>query len=205
MVRITGGEFKGRGVTALPSLRVTGAKVRQALFHILGPAMEGARVLDAFAGSGAVGVEALSRGAAFVAFIERDVEAALAIRATCERLHGPLSRSRWQIIQRDVEAGLRQLARAGELFDVIFCDPPYASAEGDGKNALNTVGECAILAPTGWVIVEHHRRTALPPSVGPLSEGFSRRYGDTVLSFYRYHPRGEDAARDEQGGLSGDV
>ena len=183
MLRVTGGQFKGLSLTTPRHIRATESKVRQALFNILGPHLVGARFLDTFAGSGALGLEALSRGAAFVAFIEQDTDAILCIRDNLARLDAELPREAWRVVHLDVERGLRQLASAEPPFDLIVCDPPYHSAEG--KKALNTVVECAMLAPTGIVVVEHDQRTVLPPGVGPLRHYKRHRYGDTVLSFYQ--------------------
>ena len=183
MLRITGGEWKGLALTTPRTLRATEAKVRQALFNILGHTIEGARVLDGFAGSGALGLEALSRGAAFSAFVEADTEAVLCIRQNLERLGQDLSRGAWRLLHLELERGLRQLSAVEQPFDLVFFDPPYRS--DDGRKALNTLGEYAILAPTGIVVIEHHRRTELPVSVGTLHQWTQHRYGDTVLSFYR--------------------
>ena len=183
MIRITGGVWKGRVLAAPATIRATEAKVRQAFFNIMGPAMEGARLLDGFAGSGAVGLEALSRGAGFVAFIESDTEAALSIRDNLERLGSEFSREAWRIVHLDFERGLRQLAGVEPPFDLIWLDPPYRSEEG--KNALNAVAGCDILAPAGIIAVEHHRRTDIPAAAGSLQQWKQHRYGDTVLSFYR--------------------
>jgi 16S rRNA (guanine(966)-N(2))-methyltransferase RsmD len=183
MLRVTGGRFRGIPLVSPTRIRVTEAKVRQALFNILGPSVEGARVLDGFAGSGAIGIEALSRGAAFVAFIEMDGEAILSIRDNLERVAPGVPRTAWRIVHLDVECGLRQLAKAERPFDLVVLDPPYRSAEG--KKALNTVVGCAMLAPAGLIVVEHDQRSVLPSSVGPLQRGRQHRYGDTVLSFYR--------------------
>ena len=183
MIRITGGAWKGRVLAAPKAVRATEAKVRQAFFNIMGQAMEGSRVLDGFAGSGSVGLEALSRGAAFVAFIESETEAALSIRDNVEKLDPDLGRETWRIIHLDFERGLRQLAGVEPPFDLIWLDPPYRSEEG--KNALNAVAGCAILAPAGIVAVEHHRRADIPAAVGSLQQWKQHRYGDTVLSFYR--------------------
>ena len=183
MVRITGGHFRGRILVTPKAIRATEGKVRQALFNILGDAVDGARVLDGFAGSGALGFEALSRGAGFVAFIEADTEAALSIRDNLARLGVEGERDRWRLLHLDIERGMRQLASAETPFDLIFLDPPYRSDEG--KKALNAVVECAILADAGLLIIEHHQRTVLPASHGPLGAWKRHRYGDTVLSFYR--------------------
>jgi len=182
MVRITGGEFKGLSLRVPRALRATEAKVRQALFNILGDAVEGARVVDAFAGSGAIGLEALSRGAAFVAFLESATEAVMAIRDNLTRLGPQVPRTAWRLLHLEVEHGLRTLTGAERPFDLVVCDPPYRSEEG--KKALKAVGEYAILAPAGIVVVEHDHRTVLPSSMGPLQQGKRHRYGGTVLSFY---------------------
>ena len=183
MVRITGGRFKGLALRTPREIRVTEAKVRQAFFNIIGSMIEGARVLDGFAGSGAMGFEALSRGAAFVTFIEEETEAVLSIRENLERLADDLSREAWRVVHLDIERGLRQVAKGERPFDLIFFDPPYRT--DDGKKALNTVVECAMLAPAGGVVLEHDRRTVLPASIGFLRQDTQHRYGDTVLSFYR--------------------
>ena len=183
MSRITGGRFKGIALIAPKRIRATEAKVRQALFNILGPSIEGARVLDGFAGSGAIGLEALSRKAAFVAFIEEDGEAIVSIRDNLERIGAEVPRAAWRVLHMDIERGLRHAATVERPFDVIVLDPPYRSVEG--KKALNTVVDCAMLAPAGLVILEHDQRSVRLPSVGPLQQCRQHRYGDTVLSFYQ--------------------
>ena len=183
MVYVTGGEFKGRRLTAPPSIRPTEAKVRQAVFNILGSFIGGARVLDGYAGCGALGCEAISRGAAFVAFIEQDPETALAIRENLDRLGADVPRASWRLLQLEFTRGLEELARTQAPFDVVLLDPPYGASEG--KKALNALVQCAILAPAGVVVVEHERRTELPAIIGPLQQGSRHRYGDTVLSLYQ--------------------
>ena len=183
MVRITAGEFKGLVLATPASIRATEAKVRQALFNILGDFIHGARVLDGFAGSGALGIEALSRGAAFAAFVESDTEAALAIRENLERLGPDLPRDAWRLLHLDMERALPQLAQSEAPFDLVLLDPPYRT--DDGKKALSALVQCAILAPAGLVVIEHDQRTVLPTVIGPLQHGKRHRYGDTVLSFYR--------------------
>ena len=182
--RITGGSFKGMRLVVPSRIRATEAKVRQAIFNILGPSIQGARVLDAFAGSGAVGLEALSRGAEFAAFIESEGEAVVAIRDNLARVDQELPSSAWRVVHGSVERGLQQLAKAEQPFDLVFFDPPYDSTEG--RKALNTLVQCAILAPAGIVGIEHDQRAEMPSTVGPLQQWKRHRYGDTVLSFY--HP-----------------
>ena len=183
MLRITGGRYKGVPLHAPPHLRATSAKVRQALSNILGALIEGSRVLDAFAGSGALGFEALSRGAAFVAFIDSSADAVISIRDTLTRLGSEAPRSAWRVMHLEVEPALAELAASEPPFDLVLLDPPYGADEG--KKALNSVARYAILAPAGIVVIEHHQRTALSPAIGPLHQFKRHRYGDTVLSFYR--------------------
>ena len=189
MLRIVAGQFKGLSLTTPPTIRATEAKVRQALFNILGDSIQGARVIDGFAGSGSLGIEALSQGAAFVAFIESDTEAVLSIRENLTRVASELPRKAWRLLHLDVERGLQQLARDESPFDVILLDPPYRTDEG--KKALNTVVDCAILAPAGLAVIEHEQRAVLPTSIGILQQVKRHRYGDTVLSFYQLRSSSE--------------
>ena len=182
--RMTGGVFRGLPLSVPKAVRPTEAKVRLAIFNILGDYTADARVLDVYAGSGALGIEALSRGAAFAAFIESDTEAILAIRDNLARLEPDIVRSAYRIVHMEAERGLRELANSEPPFDIVLLDPPYQSEEG--KNALNTVVECAILASAGIAILEHHQRTDVPVSIGPLRRGKRHRYGDTVLSLYQF-------------------
>ena len=183
MIRLTGGRWQGMILKTPPALRPTEAKVRQALGNILGSVFESSRVLDGFAGSGSLGFEALSRGAAFTAFVESDTDAVLNIRDNLERLSPELPREAWRVVHLEFERSLAQLAKAEAPFDLVFLDPPYRSDEG--KKALNALVQYAILADAGIVVVEHHQRTVLPEAVGPLRQFKRHRYGDTVLSFYR--------------------
>ena len=183
MFKVTGGRFKGMALVAPSKLRATEAKVRQAIGNILREVLEDGRVLDGFAGSGALGFEALSRGASFVAFVDSDPDAVVSIRDNLERLGADISRSAWRVLHLDFERGVQELAGSEPPFDVILLDPPYRT--DDGKNALNALAQYAILAPAGIIVIEHHQRTVLPASIGPLHQFKRHRYGDTVLSFYR--------------------
>ena len=183
MVRIAAGQFKGVTLDVPRAVRATEGKVRQALFNILGAFIEGARVLDGFAGSGSLGLEALSRGAAFVAFVESDTEAVMSLRDNLGRLGAEVPREAWRVLHLEMARALPELAKTEAPFDVVLLDPPYRSDEG--KKALNSVVECAILAPAGLIVIEHDRRTELPLSIGSLQQSRRHRYGDTVLSLYQ--------------------
>lgn len=183
MLRVASGEFKGICLETPGDIRPTKGKVRQAAMNILHAVIPGARVIDGFAGSGALGIEALSRGAAFAAFIESTPDGFIAIRSNLGKLEGRLERNRFRILNLEVERALKTLAASEAPFDLILLDPPYRTSEG--KNALKVLSECAILAPAGVVMVEHHKIDELPDSAGPLKRFKQHRYGDTVLSFYR--------------------
>ncbi len=189
-MRVIAGEAKGRRLLAPRGLgtRPTADRVREALFNILGPRVAGAAVLDLFAGSGAVGIEALSRGAARAVFVERDRAAVAALRANLARLGlGPRAR----VIARDAEAALRDLGRQATRFDLVFLDPPYA---GDlAARTLVALGGGDHLASAGLVVVQHRTKAELPEVQGVLRRVRTRRFGGTTLTFFgpmEYTPSG---------------
>ena len=181
MARIIGGAGKGRRLEAPRGLatRPTASRVRQTLFDILAPRIAGCRFLDAFAGSGGVGLEALSRGAAHVVLVERSPEAVAALKRNAARLGG----LRAEVHRQDALVALRAFADAGRRFDIIYIDPPY---EGDLYEAvLEQVGRTGLLAPEGRLVAEHFHKRALPETIGGLVRIRSLRVGDHRLSFYR--------------------
>ena len=183
-MRLTGGLDRGRRLKVPRGLRTrpTAAKVREAIFNILGPPPEGA-VLDLFAGTGALGLEALSRGARRVVFIERDRNALSALRENLSEL-GWEARS--TVIAADVGTGLRRLSESPpareDRFSWVFMDPPYAE---EVAGILGELSERNLLAGCAVVIVEHSKRHRPPSSIGGLFLTDRRDYGDTELSFYR--------------------
>jgi 16S rRNA (guanine(966)-N(2))-methyltransferase RsmD len=183
MARIIAGEGKGRRLKAPRGLdtRPTAARVRQTLFDILAARLPGCRFLDAFAGSGAVGLEALSRGAALVVFVESAAGAVAALRANADALARAGGKVR--VLRQDARAALAALADAGESFDVIYVDPPYASDLYE--NALEQAGRKGLLGEDGVVVAEHFHKRALPERIGALARTREVRVGDHRLSFYR--------------------
>lgn len=177
-MRIIAGTLKGRQLDAptWEGLRPTSDKLRETLFNVLAPRIEGARVLDGFAGTGAVGIEALSRGATHVTFVERDPRAAALIEANLRRCG--LS-DRYAIIRARF-AGTEQPPGAVS-FDVIFLDPPYGASEL--LSAIDTA-EPLVRADT-LLIVEHAKRDAAPESRGTLVRTRLLTSGDSALAFYR--------------------
>jgi len=177
-MRIISGKYKGRIIKMPKGIRPTQDKVRKALFDILG-SMEGLAFLELFAGSGAVGLEALSQGASEAVFVEKD-------RRCIEEIKQNLSvlafwRSR--VLALDVLVAIERLNKASEKFDIIFLDPPYY--QDLVKKTLQTLSGYDILAPNGFVIVQHFKKDNLPEALGDLRLFKQARYGDTLLSFYR--------------------
>ena len=174
---MTGGALRGRRIRVPrgTTVRPTADRVRESLFARLGT-LDGVRVLDLFAGSGALGIEALSRGAASALFVERAGVVAGVLRENLEELD-LLDRSR--VLRAEASAAVRRFAASGERVDLVFVDPPYSDRE-TCERALRSLATSGILAPRATVLVEASRRMPPPPIPGlrPLDE---RRYGDTVL------------------------
>lgn len=176
-MRVIAGALKGRRLETpdWPGLRPTSDRLRETLFNVLAPRIEGARFLDGFAGTGAVGIEALSRGAAHVTFVEQDRRAQQLIARNLERCG-----------LRDGHAMIRAgfaaaAARLKETFDVIFLDPPYGAAE----LAAALEAAAPLVTAETLLIVEHARRDRAPETSGPLGRVRELISGDSTLSFYR--------------------
>ena len=169
-MRIVAGRWRGRRLVAPPgrTTRPTSDRVREALFSILGP-LDGERVLDLSAGSGALALEALSRGASEATLVERDRAALKALRANVEALGAEA-----RVIAGDVAAFLRSAADADGHYDLVFLDPPYRATVVD--LLLQPV-----LAPGARVVAESDRRSPLDLPIPVIDE---RRYGDTLIRFH---------------------
>lgn len=187
-MRVIGGRFGGLTLYGPKGLetRPTSDRAREALFNILGAKVTGARFLDLYAGTGAVGIEALSRGAAAVTMVESaSVEL---IRKNLARLPHAAGAQLTHVIRGGVEQAARTLCQRGERYDIIFADPPWdAGLEGETLRAA-----APLLEEEGVLILEARHKTAAPSPEGmcgahgtPLTLTQSRRYGDTVFHFYR--------------------
>jgi 16S rRNA (guanine(966)-N(2))-methyltransferase RsmD len=184
-VRIIGGSAGGRRIRAPrgQATRPTADRVKEAIFNILGPPPEGARVLDLYAGAGALGLEALSRGAAAAVLVDEARAAVECVAANAAAL-GMTGRAR--VIRAPVRAALARLTAAGEPpFEWIFLDPPYAGDEAALALAALGGALAKLVAPGATVVVEHDRRHAPADLHGALAREDRRRYGDTEVSFYR--------------------
>lgn len=179
-MKITGGAAKGRRIgRPATGIRPTSAKVREALFDILRSRALGGTFLDLCAGTGAVGIEALSRGYDRAVFVDAEPGA---VRDLERRLEELGLRPRADVRRTSALDFIDSAARAGESFDVIFVDLPYASAEAG--ELLDRLAAGGLIRPGGCVMVEHAARTP-PPEPPPLHRKTrSYRYGDTVLSLY---------------------
>jgi 16S rRNA (guanine966-N2)-methyltransferase len=180
-MRLTGGLDRGRRLIAPRGgrTRPTAAKVREAIFNILGPPPDG-QVLDLYAGTGALGLEALSRGAASVVFVEREHAPLAALRRNIKELG---FEDRATILGADVCTGLRRLVASREArFSWVFLDPPYVK---EAAGVLAELSGSGLLTPCAVVVLEHDRRHRPPESVGNLFLTDRREYGDTELSFFR--------------------
>jgi 16S rRNA (guanine966-N2)-methyltransferase len=169
-------------------------RVKQTLFAILEPELRGARVLDLFAGSGAAGVEALSRGAAGAVFVERDGGAVVTIKANLERTHllGPHA----IVVRAEAVAWLGSAgARANAPFGIVVIDPPY-DRPALLVDVLERLGTGELLAPGAQVVAKHFWRDAPPARTGLLASVRERRFGETALTFYRAAPAGPEGEKE---------
>ena len=189
-MRVTGGELVGRRLQMPkgPSIRPTLEHVRQALFNLVGSRIRGAKVLDLFSGSGALGIEALSRGAAEVTFVDRSFFCIQAIEANLTSLSlDSLRPTPFTLLRTDAITAIRRLSREEVPFDLVLLDPPYGKHLA--RKSLNALGRYAIVSKSGLVVAEHDKRDPLPPSIQGKEVSLflqrTERYGDTVLTIYQ--------------------
>lgn len=184
-MKITGGSLKGRRISGkfinqgikTGELRPTSEKVREAVFNILAPVIMESVFIDLFSGTGAIGMEAMSRGAKAVYFIESDPKRARDIEAL---LDGCGCRPKAVILNRSASVFLGNAG--GVKADIIFMDPPYGT--GDLDEALGILADDGILNKGGLVMAEHKTKKGLPDSIGKLRKKKDYKYGDTTLSLY---------------------
>jgi 16S rRNA (guanine966-N2)-methyltransferase len=187
-MRVIAGKFRSRSLKSLKglALRPTSDRLRETLFNVLADRVPNARFVDAFAGTGAVGIEALSRGAREVIFIENHVPAVALIR---ENLQALGIQSLGSILALDALRGLQRLVAnppsASSLVDIVYLDPPYAAAQ-DYRLVLTFLGAAPFLAEGSLVIAEHRSSVELPKTFRNLSRVRVLRQGDATLSFYRF-------------------
>jgi 16S rRNA (guanine(966)-N(2))-methyltransferase RsmD len=182
-MRIIAGKFRGRNLRSPPSMQVrpTSDRLRETLFNILAPRIEDVRFLDLCAGSGAVGIEALSRGALHVTFVDRSRKMCGLIESNLDLCGVPEDET--EVVQAEAAEFLRRVqSKDVARWDIAFFDPPYAN---DYAPVLNLFGTGTILEPdSGLLVVEHHHKNELRDEVGTLRRWRALKQGDSCLSFY---------------------
>ncbi|MBI5543409.1 MAG: 16S rRNA (guanine(966)-N(2))-methyltransferase RsmD [Deltaproteobacteria bacterium] len=182
-MRIVAGTARGRALKGPrgPGLRPTADRVRETVFNILGQWLDGQVVLDLFAGTGALALEALSRGAARAVLVDSGREA---VRLCHENAAELGMTDRVQVVFAPVDA--KSLRRVRGPFDLVFADPPYAAQTP--TQILELLCNTGLLAPAGRLVVEHDKRVESPEALADLRREDQRLFGDTSVSFYRREP-----------------
>ncbi len=191
-MRVVGGRYKGRVIKSMPKrentklLRPTTERVKESVFSILNNYLEGTKFLDLFAGTGAVGIEALSRGVSKAVFVESDKRFCKLIRENLRRLGVP--EERYEVICLDYIDALKKLARRGEVFDFIYADPPYE--KGYYTRVVNMIRRLGLLDRDGLLILEEPKKNPfIPEDEEWLVE--KRDYGTTTVSFLNFNSEEE--------------
>jgi 16S rRNA (guanine966-N2)-methyltransferase len=182
-VRVIAGKFRSRKLKGpvLLRLRPTGDRLRETLFNILGPSVEDSLFVDLYAGTGAIGIEAISRGARQVIFVDANVKAAKLVR---ENLAALDIFAGAELIEADAVKALEKLSKRRVLADFIFLDPPYENTD-EHTATLEFLDASHLIAPQGIVIVEHSRKVQLIDRLDRLERTRLVEQGDAALSFYR--------------------
>ncbi len=189
-MRIIAGKYRSRQLKSITgmAMRPTSDKLRGTLFNILRELVVGSRFVDLFAGTGAVGIEALSRGAREAILVEKHPPAVALIRKNLDSLD---IRKEARVLKSDALQALQLIdedpATASARIDILFLDPPYAEVE-PYKMALSFLGGANLLAENAVVIAEHQRKLDLPDAFGKLERVRVLRQGDAALTFYRFRP-----------------
>jgi 16S rRNA (guanine966-N2)-methyltransferase len=189
-VRIGAGTARGRtlkGPKDATRIRPTADRVRESIFNVLGQFFDGEKVLDLYAGTGAFGLEAISRGASHATLVDQDREALGLCRTNTDAL---AFSGQVEIRSATVEQAVSALGRSGRKFDLVFADPPYAAQVV--QRILEWVASSDVLSPTGVLVIEHDKREDAPQTHGALHREDQRSFGDTRVSFYRRQSAGGD-------------
>lgn len=191
-MRVISGQAKGHRLKVPKgrAVRPTAARVKEALFNILPHDLSGLKILDLFAGTGSLSAEALSRGAAEVILVDVSRKAANTIRENLRALGFSHNAKIWI---GSVPKSLRQLSRKGETFDLVFLDPPYE--KGWVGKILEVIGQERLMRKAGMVVAEHSSREEVQERYGVLELHDQRRYGSTVLSFFRLRESADSLTR----------
>ncbi len=180
-MRVIAGEFRGRRLDRIEGMdiRPTSDKVKEALFSILGDSIIDSVFLDLFGGTGGIGIEALSRGAKHVIFIDANIKSIKVLKGNLDNLN---IKGNAEVFHTDYATAIGKLYNFKKQFDIIFIDPPYRV--GMAQNALEAIDKNPILTQTGLIVVEHDSGDDMPQSIGRLHKYRIKKYGNTSLSFY---------------------
>jgi 16S rRNA (guanine966-N2)-methyltransferase len=183
-MRIIAGEYRGRRLASVKGadIRYTADRVKKSLFSILRDVVHGVRFLDLYAGSGNIGIEAISRGAESVAFVDVNPACAKTISANLARCKLSPRPPRIMLLNMEMSRAMEYFRRRSIQFDAIFLDPPYRA--GLVEKALQEISACSILSNDGVIIAEHDAKEDVPERTGTLEMTRQKRYGTTLLSFY---------------------
>jgi 16S rRNA (guanine966-N2)-methyltransferase len=182
-MRIIGGEFRSR-LIEMPKgveIRPTQDKVRQAIFNVLGNNLSGVKVLELFAGSGAFGIEAISRGAKHVTFVDNNGICVKTIEKNLNSLQIPADK--YDVVWGNALSIFPRIQREGAQYDLIFLDPPYY--KNIARKCLSNIDDYDILSPSSLVVIEHFKKDSLAFELKSLVLEKEKQYGDTVISIFR--------------------
>ncbi|WP_410769308.1 16S rRNA (guanine(966)-N(2))-methyltransferase RsmD [Fontibacillus sp. BL9] len=182
-MRVISGSARGRTLKAVPGMgtRPTTDKVKEALFSMIGPYFDGGTVLDLFAGTGGLGIEALSRGMDKAVFVDLEYKSIEIVRSNLKTTG---LENKAEVYKNDAERALKALAKRESVFDLVFLDPPYRLKHGD--MLMQAMDQLHLLNPGATLVLEYESSFAYPAGFGPFSEVRKAQYGETTLSIYSY-------------------
>ncbi|MED4780647.1 16S rRNA (guanine(966)-N(2))-methyltransferase RsmD [Brevibacillus choshinensis] len=192
-MRVISGEHKGRRLAAVPGkgTRPTTDKVKESIFNMIGPYFDGGWALDLYAGTGGLGIEALSRGVDRSVFVERDAKAFAVVKQNLEtcRLEGSAD-----LYRMDADRAIRTLATRKQAFDLVFLDPPYAQQKI--AEEIRLLQELDLLADGAWIVTEHDVDVKLPEEIGDCVQDRASTYGDTAVTLYYFDRESQEETSD---------
>lgn len=198
-MRVISGTARGRALKAVPGMgtRPTTDKVKEAIFSMIGPYFDGGLALDLFAGTGGLGIEALSRGMDKAVFIDKDFKSLETVR---QNLKTTGFEAIAEVYKNDAERALKALAKRDVVFDLVFLDPPYRMKNGDAL--MEQMDELQLLAPQATIVLEYESSYAYPERFGHFNQIRKAEYGETAVSIYTYDSETDAVQTDDQGGAT---
>ncbi|MBM6995125.1 16S rRNA (guanine(966)-N(2))-methyltransferase RsmD [Paenibacillus sp. DXFW5] len=198
-MRVISGTARGRALKAVPGMgtRPTTDKVKEAIFSMIGPYFDGGVALDLFAGTGGLGIEALSRGMDKAVFIDKDFKSLETVR---QNLKATGFEAIAEVYKNDAERALKALAKRDVAFDLVFLDPPYRMKNGDAL--MEQMDEMQLLAPQATIVLEYESSYAYPERFGRFNQIRKAEYGETAVSIYTYDSETDAVQTDDQGGAT---